>query len=80
MKKQNWKLHFDTVVDFGDGGIDLQGAPDPKNRARLIASAPALLEALDGLYKMVQENYHVDDSNMKFINNAYAAIASAKGE
>lgn len=36
-----------TLVYFGDGGIDLRNAPDPENRARLIATAPELLRELD---------------------------------
>jgi len=45
----------------------------------LIASAPALLEALEEIYQMVQESYHVDDSNMETMDKVYAAIAAARG-
>lgn len=40
----------------------------------------ALLEALEEIYQMVQESYHVDDSNMETMDKVYAAIAAARGE
>ena len=74
-KVANFDLH-ESSVNYG--GKYYFGEKSKANAA-LLTSAPALLEALEGLYQMVQENYHVDDSNMKFINDAYAAIAAARG-
>jgi len=53
---------------------------DFEKQERIRNAAPALLEALEEIYEMVQQNYHVDDNNMAAIEKAYAAIAAAKGE
>ena len=74
--KEKWE-NWNTCVYFGDGGIDVRGAPNAENRARLIASAPALLEALESAIKTAEmENHPLRPWHIK----ARAAIAAAKGE
>jgi hypothetical protein len=77
MEKENWESH-DTRVYFGDGGIDICGAPDAFNRARLIASAPDLLEALEGLMALESRGRIMPIG--KEWDKARAAIAAARGD
>jgi hypothetical protein len=45
--------------------------------AAVTAQRDELLNALKGLYSLVEENYHVDDANMTAFSAAYQAIAKA---
>lgn len=72
-----------TCVYFGDGGIDVRGAPDAENRARLIAAAPELLEALTRLLKHAKWHAAIADEvtpeARADIARADAAITKATG-
>lgn len=81
--KEKWELYHDTVISFGDGGIDVRNAPKANERAKLIAAAPALLEALelmtDVYCKRLSEGGWNPDLDPEVIKSR-AAIAAAKGE
>lgn len=75
--KEKWELYHDTVISFGDGGIDVRKVPNAKARAKLIAAAPQLLEALEAALKTAEFENHPFRS---WHEKARAAIAAAKGE
>lgn len=58
----------------------LNNTKDYIDLERIRENGPALLEALEEIYEMVQQNYHVDENNMATIDKAYAAIKAARGE
>lgn len=66
-----------SLVYFGDGGIDLRHAPDPENRARLIAAAPDLLEALQAIFAAMHPD--IPGAPGSALEKARAAIAKATG-
>ena len=73
------------VIDENGSAVMLYRNPDDemKANARLIAAAPELLEALEGMLAIDQENHqrgHDDDDVCKEVQTARAAIAKAKGE
>lgn len=94
--EEKWELYHDTVISFGDGGIDLRGAPKAKKRAKLIAAAPALLEALELALLDIERLCERVDSEVGSLRDfdqivkdgdapdsyrkIIAAIAAAKGE
>ncbi len=71
---KNW-VQQGTAVYFGNGGIDLKGQPDAENKARLIASAPALLDTLEEIIDIYGHELHE-----KHFKKAEAAIAAARGD
>jgi hypothetical protein len=71
-----WKAD-ECRVFMGDGGISLHNVPNGVERARLIASAPDLLEALENLVANLAEGDFISETR---IDAARAAIARATGE
>ena len=68
----------DTLVLDGCGCCDSPRLGNPAD-ARLIAAAPDLLKALEGLLDCAIYGFGLPDDN-EFSLNARAAIAKAKGE
>lgn len=83
MKKQNW-VQSGTAVYFGDGGIDLSGAPYPTERAKFIAAAPLLLEELElaraEIRILLIDTGVIFPDQQETLCRIDAAIAAAKGE
>lgn len=78
MKKETWASQ-DTCVYFGDGRIDIRHSPDAFNRARLIASAPDLLAALELIKDKVWQHIEINMFDEE-IAQIEAAIAKARGQ
>ena len=89
---ETWYLDFGTygaVVYLRDSGT-VANIPDDliryETRARLIAAAPELLAALQGItaqlepYIEDEEDTDIRDRLVAWVNGARAAIAKAKGE
>lgn len=56
------------------------GTDEAEANARLIAAAPELLEALDGMINRFAPNFNREnDEDAKALQKAYAAIIKAKG-
>lgn len=70
----NCPLEVYVPIENGDTIAGEYGISEEAN-ARLIASAPDLLEALEALVKS-----HAPDANFPAVNNARSAIAKARGK
>jgi hypothetical protein len=72
-----------TIVEVSHyGSGDVRYGPEQKANARLIASAPDLLEALGSLYALAdgQKNYPAGSYGEAVMAHAEAAIRKATGE
>jgi hypothetical protein len=82
---EKWEADHYRVF-MGDGGISLHYVPNGRKRARLIASAPDLLEALTALYASYKAladsgdagNWRLEETDEG--QQARAAIRKATGE
>ena len=67
--------------DTGDAWFEFEGNAELEANARLIAAAPGMLAALEGLLYVVTNGARVPlAQSANYFADARAAIASAKGE
>ena len=77
-----WQIaEVDAYIAFVDGGLVELGAEPRRANARLIAAAPELFEALDGLLSELDSTPEIDLSSWGVSTaKARAALAKARGE
>lgn len=82
----NWEAKGNGVYDKKEGGIvaEVFGFKKVENRARLIAAAPNLLDALQDLFDdwvtLTEQDYNGGDADVKRIQSKVErALRKAKG-